>query len=88
MRDLSGTKLVMTCVKKALGVDQYCTPPAASSSELTEGVTLLACNGMGLMKRKKVFRESWSNTPSVGTDKEAAGDLRVHGLWREGNPGY
>ncbi len=50
MRDLSGSKLVQTYVKKALGMVYML--PAASSSELTGNVTLLACSDRGLMKRK------------------------------------
>jgi hypothetical protein len=41
------TKLVLTCVKKALGVDLYPTH-AASSSELIGDILLLASGGRGL----------------------------------------
>ena len=51
MRGLTGTELVLACVKKALGLDLYCTLTAASSSELTVGVPLLAWR-QGLMNRK------------------------------------
>jgi hypothetical protein len=68
MKDLSGTKLVQTCVKKALGMDLLSTPPAASSSELTEGVTLLACSGRGLVKRKIIVENYGLNMLLAGTD--------------------
>jgi hypothetical protein len=71
MKDLYGTKLLLACVKKALGMDlKSYTPPPASSPELAGGVTLLACSGKGLMKRC-----------------EAADSLWMHGLWNEGYPG-
>jgi hypothetical protein len=54
MRVLSGIKLVLSCVKKIMDENLY-----VSSSELTRGITLLACSGRGLMKRKNYFRESW-----------------------------
>jgi hypothetical protein len=39
------------------------------------------------MKRKKL-ENLGLNSPPVGTDAEVAGGLWVHGLWREGYPGY
>jgi hypothetical protein len=46
-RGLTDPKLILTCVKKALGVDL--SPPAASSSELARGVPLLASGERGLI---------------------------------------
>ncbi len=47
---LPGPKLVLTCVKKALGVDLYA--PCRHRIELTVGVPLLARGGNGLYKQK------------------------------------
>ena len=49
---LPGPKLVLTCVKKALGVDLYA--PCRHLIELTVGVPLLARSGMqqGAYKQK------------------------------------
>jgi hypothetical protein len=46
---LTGPKLLLTCVKKALGV--VCTPTDASSSELTEGIPLLGSGSRRLMRK-------------------------------------
>ncbi len=43
LRGLTGTELVLTCVKKGTGQWAWTyTPPAASSSELIMGAPLLA----------------------------------------------
>jgi hypothetical protein len=47
---LTGPKLVLTCVKKALGVDLYA--PCRHLIELTMGVPLLARGGRGLYEQK------------------------------------
>ncbi len=46
-RGLTDPKLIITCVKKALVIDL--SPPAASSSEITRGVPLLASGERGLI---------------------------------------
>jgi hypothetical protein len=45
-----GPKLVLTCVKKALGLDLYA--PCRHLIELTEGVPLLGGGGRGLFEHK------------------------------------
>jgi hypothetical protein len=45
----TGTKLVMTCVKRHW--EWTYTPPAGSSSELTEGELLLGGGSRGLMSK-------------------------------------
>ncbi len=47
---LPGPKLVLMCVKKALGVDLYA--PCPYLIELTVGVPLLAPGGRGLYEQK------------------------------------
>jgi hypothetical protein len=47
---LPGPNLVLTCVKKALGVDLYA--PCRHLIELTVGVPLLARGGRGLYEQK------------------------------------
>jgi len=47
---LTGPKLVLTCVKKALGLDLYA--PCRHLIELTVGVPLLARGGRGLYEQK------------------------------------
>jgi hypothetical protein len=47
---LTGPKLVLTCVKKALGVDLYA--PCRHLIELAVSVPLLACGGRGLYEQK------------------------------------
>ncbi len=50
---LPGPKLVLTCVKKALGVDLYGVyAPCRHLIELTVGVPLLARGGRGLYEQK------------------------------------
>ncbi len=76
MRWLTCTKLVLTCVKKALGNAWTYKPPAASSSELTSGRTaILACSGGELMKSKFIVQNLALNTPPVGTDASKCAKL-------------
>ena len=48
--DLPGPKLVLTCVKKALGLDLYA--PCRHLIELTEGLPLLGGGGRWLFEQK------------------------------------
>ncbi len=63
-RGLTDPKLILKCVKKALGVDL--SPPAASSSELARGVPLLASGERGLIPplgtKFCYYIESWSRS--------------------------
>ena len=50
LKGLTGTELVLTCVKKALGVDLYA--PCRHLIELTVGVPLLGGGGRWLYEQK------------------------------------
>jgi hypothetical protein len=57
-RGLTGPKLVLTCVKKALGVDLY--EPNASSSELARGGSGLMNEQFLLNRIKVVLSTMWA----------------------------
>jgi hypothetical protein len=56
---LPGPKLVLTCVKKALGLDLY-TPPAATSSNSQWAYRYLAVAAGGFMSKNYYNIGPWS----------------------------
>jgi hypothetical protein len=64
-RDLTVSKLVLT-LKRYWAMGMYLYPPAAFASELTCGITLLACGFRELMKRKNDCIESWYQQAPCG----------------------